>query len=522
MDKENKSTDDLARRLERLEKRLDTSEADATHWKKRWQRVDEELRKANGRISLLEHENEELKSTLEKKDAQIKQLQKDKFGRKTEVSDDPVTPACEEAPPKRPRGKQPGAKGFGRKIRTNLPVEEHLIDVPQSSKLCSSCGKHRELLPFTEDSEEIDYEYKLVRIRYKRQKYKKTCRCAKGSTIVTAPAPPKLIPKGMLSIPFWAHVLIEKFWLQRPLSRICMSLNLQGLEVSESLFASGLKSLTKCFAPLYNALRSRSRGADRWQMDETHWRVFTDLMGKSNHNWWLWVVETEETTVFLLDPSRSSSVPLRHLKDLKTGIVTCDRYSAYKPLREQGLELSYCWAHVRRDFVKIRDGFPTLKKFADDWLERINLLFFHHKRSQFSTAKKICTSMKTDAKRLLRDSKLHEAKRAALESLMNHWYGLTLFLELTELPLDNNACERALRNPVVGRKNYYGSRSIWSGALASMLFSIFSTLAKNRVDPYQYMLRYLTACAENGGRAPLDISTFLPWNLAPEWQTQHG
>ena len=286
--------DDLTRRLERLERRLESAEADATHWRKRWQRVDEELQKANGRISVLEQENTELKQLIEKKDSQIKQYQKDKFGRKSEVVEDSPHVEFEAAPLKRPRGKQPGTKGFGRKIRTNLPIEERLIDVLPSQKSCSSCGRNRELLPFTEDSEEIDYTYKLVRVRYKRQKYKKTCRCSQSKTIITATPPAKLIPKGLLSIPFWTHVLIEKYWLQRPLSRICMSLKLQGLEVSESTFASGLKSITKLFAPLYNALRRRSRAAERWQMDETHWRVFTDLMGKSNHNWWLWVVETSD------------------------------------------------------------------------------------------------------------------------------------------------------------------------------------------------------------------------------------
>ena len=210
------------------------------------------------------------------------------------------------------------------------------------------------------------------------------------------------------------------------------------------------------------------------------------------------------------------------MKDIETGIVTCDRYSAYKPLQEQGLQLSYCWAHVRRDFVKIKDGFPALRAFAKKWLDRINSLFHYQKQSQFSKSRKICQSMERDAKRLLQNSKLHEAKRAVLESLMRHWQGLTIFLDLVDLPLDNNACERALRNPVVGRKNYYGSRSIWSGALASMLFSIFATLARNQIDPYQYMLKYLTACAENGGGAPRNIDDFLPWNLKPDSQALPG
>jgi hypothetical protein len=32
--------------------------------------------------------------------------------------------------------------------------------------------------------------------------------------------------------------------------------------------------------------------------------------------------------------------------------------------------------------------------------------------------------------------------------------------------MDNNTAERAERGPVVGRKNYYGSGSLWSGQLA--------------------------------------------------------
>ena len=49
---------------------------------------------------------------------------------------------------------------------------------------------------------------------------------------------------------------------------------------------------------------------------------------------------------------------------------------------------------------------------------------------------------------------LHQAKRPILESLHNHWGGLTVFLTRPEVALDNNSAERPLRTPVVGRKNY--------------------------------------------------------------------
>ena len=42
--------------------------------------------------------------------------------------------------------------------------------------------------------------------------------------------------------------------------------------------------------------------------------------------------------------------------------------------------------------------------------------------------------------------------------------------------MDNNTAERMLRNPVVGRKNYYGSGSVWSAHLAARMFSVLQTI----------------------------------------------
>ena len=82
--------------------------------------------------------------------------------------------------------------------------------------------------------------------------------------------------------------------------------------------------------------------------------------------------------------------------------------------------------------------------------------------------------------------------------------------------MDNNESERRLRDPVVGRKNYYGSGSQWSALLTAMVFTILQTLLKNQIDPQKWLLAYFQACAENGGRAPEDLDQFLPWNLLQE------
>ena len=84
--------------------------------------------------------------------------------------------------------------------------------------------------------------------------------------------------------------------------------------------------------------------------------------------------------------------------------------------------------------------------------------------------------MQTQAATELADPRLPTPCRNVLASLQEHWTGLTRFLDDLRIPLDNNASERRVRGPALGRKNYYGSGALWSGRLAAMLFSFFATL----------------------------------------------
>ena len=77
----------------------------------------------------------------------------------------------------------------------------------------------------------------------------------------------------------------------------------------------------------------------------------------------------------------------------------------------------------------------------------------------------------------LGDERLRAPCRKVLESLQVHWIGLTLFVDDSRIPMDNDASERKIRGPAVGRKNYYGSGALWSGDLSAMMFSIFATLS---------------------------------------------
>jgi transposase len=460
---------------------------------------------------------------IEKLESRVSWLEGQLFGRKSERegrSKDARPQSVSTSESSGKRGKRRGTKGYGRKRRVDLPAEYVYHSLPEQEQRCPRCHERFRVLSSTEDSEQVHWEVKLVRRIDKRHRYRPGCTCGVAPTFMTAPLPAKIIPKGLFTTEFWSRVLIEKFLYQRPLSRLCRVLELEGLEVSEGTLTGGLARLSPFLSPIYERILERSRGAQHWHMDETRWMVYEQLEGKKGNRWWLWVVVTAEACAYILDPSRSSEVPKNFLGD-SGGIVSADRYSAYKAL--ENVKVAFCWSHVRRDFIKVRDNGPkSFRGWAASWVESIGHLFKLNRRRREADSRdfekadrslrKAIGSMAKRYERELKLKKRADMKRKALKSLERHWEGLTLFVDQPEIPMDNNEAERALRNPVIGRKNYYGSGSLWSGMMAVMAFSIFQTLLRSGVNPLHWLVSYLNVCAEAGG-VPEDIEEHLPWNI---------
>ena len=80
---------------------------------------------------------------------------------------------------------------------------------------------------------------------------------------------------------------------------------------------------------------------------------------------------------------------------------------------------------------------------------------------------------------------LHSVQKKVLKSLKNHWQGLIVFVEHPDVAMDNNTAERSVRNPVTGRKNYYGSGSVWSAHLAARMFTLLQTVMLWGLNPRQ-------------------------------------
>jgi transposase len=92
----------------------------------------------------------------------------------------------------------------------------------------------------------------------------------------------------------------------------------------------------------------------------------------------------------------------------------------------------------------------------------------------------------------------------AVAYLLSHWKGLTLLLEDTIVPLDNNPAERALRGLVLGRKNHYGSRSQRGAQVSALFYSLLGTAKLRGLDPVAFLRQALIASLRQPGAA------FLP------------
>ncbi len=491
-------------------------------------------RRAVEREAQLKAENDQLKALLRLREQQL-------FGRKTEAgaaTEPTVPPANLGTPPRRRRGQQRGRKGPKRRDHSHLPavVEDH--ELPPEQGRCSRCGQPFADFPGTEDAILLEVDVRAHRRVIRRRRYRPTCSCAAHPGIVVAPPPPRLIPKSLLGVSIWVDLLLDKYLFYRPTSRLLADWATHGLDLSLGTITDGLKRLAPLFEPVYEALVRRSQGQTLWHADETRWLVFATIEGKVGYRWYLWVFHSAEVVVFVLAAGRSHEVPEEHFGPVEgRGILVVDRYKAYQAIdkvKSGRIVLAFCWAHVRRDFLTLARSWPEQEGWALDWVEQIGTLYHLNDERRkvrgdaaaFAVAdgalRAAVTRLGEQGQSELGEADLHPARRKVLESLGDHWTGLTVFVEHPEVPMDNNTAERSERGPVVGRKNYYGSGSVWSGALAAMLFSLFQTLCLWGLNPRLWLTAYLGACAEAGGRPPESVDRFLPWKLNAEQRRAWG
>jgi transposase len=467
--------------------------------------------------------NAALQTALDTALAQVRDLQKRLFGGKSEQSR--PSESRSKAATCRKRGQQTGSVGHARTIEAQM--SERHEDIVLEKAQCPECGLAFKEFAGTEDVQVLEIEVKAYRRVIHRHRYVPTCQCGCVSGIVTAPSPARLINRGKFGISVWASVLLDKFAYGRPSQRFLQDLGDHGLNMSPGTLAGGLQAIAPLFKPLDDALRSKLRTEPYWHADETRWAVFIEVLGKIGHRWYMWVFQSRSVVHYVVDPSRAAEVIITEFTGVQQGIISCDRYSGYKRFARlnPGVKLAFCWAHQRRDFLDLANSYPESAEWALQWVDRIGQLYhLNAVRLKVLTGSLERVSAQLDLEHAVRQMASdcaagvanHETFPPAakvLESMTAHWVGLTVFVTCPWVDMDNNAAERSMRSPVVGRKNFNGSGSEGSAELAATMYSLFATMKLWGLNLRTWLTAYLQACADNGNAPPAAIDAFLPWQM---------
>jgi transposase len=518
-------------------------------------------------VARLAERDAERDAELERLRADFAVLQRMLFGRSSEKSrpgppaggDDNAAGGGQDRERREGTGgkRGPGARA-GRRDYSRLPRLEVFWDFPDGGYCCPECGE-----PFTPlgdhvSGEQLDWQVIVRLAAHCRRRYRRACDCRVPATVM-APGPPKAIGKGLFTNGFIAMLLTERFAAGRSMNSLVTGLARQGAEISPATLAGTCAQAGALLVPLAEAITERSRGSWHLHADETTWRVFAPRDGDGPAKWWLWVFLGPDTVCFVMDPTRSGAVLARHAGiDEETGqlaadedggprrlVISSDFYAVYQSAgkKADGLVNLYCWAHVRRHFVRAGDASPVqLRYWTDAWLERIRDLYaaHHELMAAWQDAAAPAPQEKAPAAARLEDAYaawddaiavigqarkkqmaapgLQEPAKKALATLDREWDGLTAHRDYPMVSLDNNAAERMIRGPVVTRKNARGSHNGDTARNAAVIWTVTGTAQMAGLNILTYLTAYLDECGRNGGK-PLTgpaLERFLPWNASPE------
>lgn len=491
--------------------------------------------------------NARLKLQLEQRDCRIRELEKELertnallrsrenklFGRKSEKTEPKdKTDDTAGAIRRKRRGARPGHRGHGRKLPRNIPVVEQIHRVPPQDAVCPKCGKPYSKSGLHEESHEVTIEIQFRLIKHKRERVFCDCGCSGVPASVTAPLPPKVIPKGMYSHAFLAHLLTYKYGFQIPLTRIALMFAMEGLQINPGTVCNTFMKLRRVLHPLYMLFRQKLLEERKLHVDETSFRRFgfTQVEGKPRKLHWLWTFSGEKTVFFWVDPSRSSSVLHETLGSEADLTLLSDHFSAYKKYaRESNVVHALCWGHFRRFFKDAMTSYRSLKKWCEQWISRIGQIYHLNEqrlkalgdKEAFTAAQENLedgvAKFRADIDAQLKDRNLHEKQFGILTSAVHNWKGYTVFVKDYRIPMDNNAAERALRPGALGRKNWYGAHADWSGSFAGMMMTFIQTAIKHGLNPTAYIHYLLDRLAGK----PQHLKELLPWNIPQEHKNQY-
>lgn len=213
--------------------------------------------------------------------------------------------------------------------------------------------------------------------------------------------------------------------------------------------------------------------------------------------------------MFLIDRHRSADVVKRALGDSLPGVLVTDFYAAYGRIE---CRKQKCLVHLLRDLHALRDELSRhhVRKYVQPLITLLqDAIELSKQRDQMSgrTYQTACRQIDSRLETIIWRKPRQPDCRRINKRLVRHRFELLTFLEVAEVPADNNLAERDIRSVVAARHDGGLNRSDWGAAAFATWKSVIGTCRKNGSNFLEYGLSVLRArAAASPLPLPLDSS----------------
>lgn len=352
--------------------------------------------------------------------------------------------------------------------------------------------------------------------------------------IIKADHPKALLHGSLVSPTIAAAIMNGKYVNAVPLYRLEQEFSRYGLTITRQNMANWMIRLGESYlAVLYDYLHRELYNYHVIQADETPVLVNRDGRSAGSKSY-MWVYRSghlySDKQIVLYDyhKTRNCSHPREFLCNY-SGICVTDGYQVYHTIEKEreDLQIAGCWVHARRKFDEAltvipkahrnkSDAFLVIKQIQAIYREegKLNELSSKERLMQRQLViKPLVDALFAYLKKMEPTVPTSGQLRKAYTYILNQEKYLRVFLEDGEVPIDNNASERAIRGFCIGKKNWQMIDTINGAHSSAIIYSIAETAKANNLKPYDYfvyLLEEIPKHMEQKDRTFLE--DLLPWS----------
>ena len=328
-------------------------------------------------------------------------------------------------------------------------------------------------------------------VKQKHVQEKRACAC--GEYIATAEPAPRPFEKGHYGPGFIAHLCVMKCSDSIPLHRLAKQYQRLGIPMARSTLTDLFHAAAEKLSPLSERLTALVAQHDVVQADETSMK-----MQEPNKRGFVWTFVAGDLIAYRFAADRSGDTPLQVLGGTD-GTLVVDGYTGYNRVTDvDGRTRAGCLAHVRRKFFDALGSAPVEARRAMDLILEVYRVEHEAKARRIVRTPEHLALRQTRSREamdafnawLLDELPKHAPKTPLGEALRyatNQWNNLTHFIDDANIPVDNNASERALRVVALGRKNFLFLFDEEHGKNLAGLYSLVATCDAVGIDPVEYL-----------------------------------